>query len=60
MKIKCLIPFASLQISMSKNQIADFDNEELAKEFIRAGFIEEVKEVKTVKTTKKPTKKVGE
>lgn len=56
MLVKALTSFAGI-VSMSAGEIKDITDEELAKDLLHAGYIEEVKEAKVVKPAAKKTAK---
>ena len=51
MKVKALISFAGV-VSMGENEIAEISNDEVAKDLIKAGYVEPItdKEEKAVKS----------
>lgn len=60
---KCLVTFSGSKLAMVVGDVADIADEAIAKDLLKAGYIEEIKPAEKVEkktASKKRTKKVGE
>lgn len=59
---KCLVTFSGSKLAMVVGDVADISDEAIAKDLLKAGYIEEIKPAEKAKTAskKRTTKKVGE
>lgn len=56
MEYKAKVNFSGIKLSMCVGEVKDISDANIAKDLLRAGYIEEIKPAEKVNKTAKPTK----